>query len=488
MSTIFTGRAHGRWDGRHQVSHASPTGCSPQRALTVIGILAILAVTLAFPSWVGSAHILLLLLPVVAAWAVWRSSVLAGLFLAQVAAGYGLPLLTADHEPDPLVVAAVVLWSSGLAVGVLVGRSPTTASTTRVWGPPRWPQFVLASGLILLQAYLTLSGRLGYEAQLSTGMSAPVGLLSLLTTPTPVITVMLLVSALGSGKRVTAAATVVIAHAAVVSLSGFRGAVAVYFIAAACAAWLTLPAASPWRRAPRVAIAFAFLAVIAISGFVSGAHVRQDVAIEQRASSKGSKVFGWDEALPILSERLDHTTPLQRAVELRDDSTLQHAVSWSAQLEAFIPRFLWPEKPVVDYGQQVTAALHGQAYAPSSSTITNIGDLLVNFGIAGVLAASVLLGAGLRVAELRVRGGAGTPSLVLAVGLSSFILLQEMPLLLALAGLIRDSLVALAMWIACGSLARRADQRAGCQRWVRSVSPERYRGGSDGTRSASDTL
>ena len=58
----------------------------------------------------------------------------------------------------------------------------------------------------------------------------------------------------------------------------------------------------------------------------------------------------------------------------------------------------------------------------------------------------MLLGVILRMAEREIREGVGLPSLVLAAGLSSLLLLRELPLILAFAGLLRDCLVALVLW------------------------------------------
>jgi hypothetical protein len=60
-----------------------------------------------------------------------------------------------------------------------------------------------------------------------------------------------------------------------------------------------------------------------------------------------------------------------------------------------IPRFLWPAKPVQDYGGRFTKLLGGTDLTATSPTIP--GDLYVmHYGIAGVLVGMFLLGLGVQ--------------------------------------------------------------------------------------------
>src|SRR5205085_12186234 len=133
---------------------------------------------------------------------------------------------------------------------------------------PRWPQFVLTAGLVVLQITLALSGRLGYGAQLTLGLNSPTDVLGVLTTVAPTVSVMLLLTALRAQHRVYIAGVMAVSEALALSLTGFRGAAATLVVAIIFAAALTLPKGSPWRRPHRATIVTAGLAVVAVAGFI----------------------------------------------------------------------------------------------------------------------------------------------------------------------------------------------------------------------------
>lgn len=54
-------------------------------------------------------------------------------------------------------------------------------------------------------------------------------------------------------------------------------------------------------------------------------------------------------------------------------------------LIAFIPRFIWPTKPVQESGYWVTREIYGVTLGYSSTAITGIGDFYLDFGIIGPL-------------------------------------------------------------------------------------------------------
>ena len=63
---------------------------------------------------------------------------------------------------------------------------------------------------------------------------------------------------------------------------------------------------------------------------------------------------------------------------------------------AFIPRIVWPSKPVIDQAARFGRLLFIASFAGAQSTtafgITHVGDLLVSFGIPGVIIGMCLLG------------------------------------------------------------------------------------------------
>jgi hypothetical protein len=438
----------------------APTGTPPRIALPSrsIGLLALIALSVAAlvsPDAFVWHPALMIIVPTIGVLFAWRSSLLAVLVLSQVALSYGLTWLLQHHDRPPEVVALVVVWSTGLAIGSGVGRKRTTPVAGRAFGEPSWLHITLAAGLVGVQGNLVLSGSLGFESQLDSGVSTPTGIAGILSTAGTVVVLMLLAVSLGSGRRVGLASLIAAVQAGVLALSGFRGASLVFLISVVAVCALTLPARSPWRRPRRLALVGVGLALVALLGFLVGAVVRDRVATERSLSSRGTQLFGAGDAVSYIAARLDLGDPLDRAVRLRDDPGLVEAVSWRFQAQAFVPRALWPDKDILNYGQRVSAAAYGMRASRSSSTITVIGDTLVNFSPAGVSVAAILVGLLLGGAERRIRAGTGLPSLVFAAGLSSFIVGQETPLILSVAGLARNILVAAALWVACDWLRNR---------------------------------
>jgi hypothetical protein len=423
-------------------------------APAVLATVSVMVMAVAIPDWSGWSPLLLLLAPATAAWTMRRRSMLVTIYLAQIAVDFGLTGLLLDSEHPPMLVALVVLWTSGLAIGGLLAGTGSAPVTARRWSVPRWPQFLLTAGLIAVSAWLVLTGQLGVQAQLTLGLSTPVGILGALSTTAPVMTVILVVCALASQRGVPAAAALLIAQTTVLSLSGFRGAAASFVVSVACAAAITLPSDSPWRRPRRIALTGATLVAVAVIGFIAAANVKDRVATDLGASSAGTRLFGIEQTLPMLSARLDSGAPLQRAIDLNSDSSVQEAVSWSAQAEAIVPRFLWPDKPVIDYGRQVAASAYGLRHLNTSSTLSTLGDTFINVKVYGVAIVAMLLGFALNKAERMIRNGVGLPTLVIAGVLSVVVVGQEEPLILALVGLVRNTLLASALLLACSATYR----------------------------------
>jgi hypothetical protein len=412
-------------------------------------------VPLAITSTAGLFGTLLFVTPGLAAWLVRRRSLLVAAYLAQTAIYFGLTSLILGEKRPPQLVAIVVLWSFGAAAGALVGRASGATRTDREWAPPTWPHFALTAGLISVQAFLILSGGVGFAAQLALGLSTPEGLPGILATAGPVVSLMLLITALGSQRRILGAALLTALQATVLALSGFRGAAVLFIIAIVVAGVLTLPRSSPWRRSRRVVVVVSILVAFAVASFIIGASVRNATATQLGVSSAGTQVVSLEQLFPVVTTRLDLGTALQTAIEFQDSRSVQEAISWTFQVQALIPRFVWPDKPVIDYGQRVSVAVYGYSYGQTSSTITTIGDTLVNFGIPGMIIAAVLLGFVLSLAERRVRGSVGVLSLVLAASLSYAVAgSQESPLILVIGGVIRNLLVAVALWAAANAVYR----------------------------------
>jgi len=58
----------------------------------------------------------------------------------------------------------------------------------------------------------------------------------------------------------------------------------------------------------------------------------------------------------------------------------------------FIPRFLWPDKPVLNMGSYATTVIFSSS-SSSNTPLTDIGEFYLNYGLAGVLIGMFALGA-----------------------------------------------------------------------------------------------
>jgi hypothetical protein len=392
----------------------------------------------------------LLIVPALAAWIVRHRSLLVTLCLAQTAIYYGLTAVILGEDQSNVLVALVLAWTLGLTLGASCLKGRLGPMAPRHWSAPSWIQFALTLALIALQADLNLTGSAGYASQISGGLSTPTGFTGILTSAAPLVVITLVVSALGSQRRVRIWVLVGVLEAVALSLSGFRGAGVLFIIAIVIAAAITLPASSSWRRPRRASAALIILAILAVGGFFLGANVRNSAATQLSFSNQGTQLFGLGEAVPILANRLDLGQTLSLAIQVQKNAEVQEAVAWTSQVQAFVPRFLWSDKPVVDYGQLVSTIVFGNTTGLSSNSLTTIGDILVNFGIAGVALASVLLGFGLTFFERRIHHGVGLASLVVAAGLAyATKQWQDQPLILTLVALIRNLVVAwIILWLA----------------------------------------
>ena len=414
--------------------------------------------------------LLTVLVPGGAAWIIRRRSLLVCLSLAQVAVFYGVTGLVTGSGRSPELVALVTLWSAGLLLGGLLTRPrPGAVPPTRL-PPPTWVHLALAGGLVLLQAALVLSARIGFQAQVASGTTTPTGPTGTLATAAPQLVLLVGICAVSSGVRTLPAAVLAAVEAVVLSATGFRGAGVSFVLSAAVLGALLLPRDSPWRRPGRLALAVPVALFFVVVTFVLAAQVRSTSASDLGASSSGTALFGLDQAVAVIGDRLDSSPPLAQAIYYQHDATVRHAVDWTTQLQSVVPRAVWPGKPVVDYGQDVAAAVYGVVDGQSASYITVIGDTLVNFGRPGVLIGAVGLALALGLLERRLRPGLGLLTPVLAVVLATTVLDANSTLVFIVVGAIRSFLVTAALWY-LASLVHRPARTAGPSTAGSSVMP-----------------
>lgn len=98
-------------------------------------------------------------------------------------------------------------------------------------------------------------------------------------------------------------------------------------------------------------------------------------------------------------------------VEYARGSTL-----WLGVLSAFIPRILWPDKPMITIGIQFSRTFHVTSFGNFSATSpSQAGELWWNFNIVGVIVGMFLIGVWLRVLYLRFGANRGSDPFRLAI-------------------------------------------------------------------------
>lgn len=415
---------------------------------TLVGICilgAILWIPVALPEWTGWTTPLLVVVPGLLAISAIRFSILSAAYLMEIALFFGVTSLILGSHWQPRLVSAVLVWSLAIAAGTLLGGpSPSrlTSPVSRSWLEPRWPHYLLCGAMIGVGAYLALSGKSGYSAQITSRLSTPTGILGTISVVAPIVTLTILLSCIGSGRHSRWAIGLAGAQMFVLSLTGFRAAGGVFIIAIFLGAALILPHDSVWRRKSRLAIILPVLLILLISTFVIGANIKNSSANRLGVASVGTQLFTLDNALSNTSRRFQLATFLDSAIRYQNDAALKDAVSWGPQLEAVVPRFLWRDKPPVDYGSKISIALFGSAYALSSTPVSTIGDSLINFGSVGLVLTGLFVGFAFRWVANRVRSGSGVTSVLICALVSYYAMNQEQAILLLLVGILRNGLVA----------------------------------------------
>jgi hypothetical protein len=106
----------------------------------------------------------------------------------------------------------------------------------------------------------------------------------------------------------------------------------------------------------------------------------------------------WSEGLNQTLHRLDLLTSVAQVLALGPRASMVKGDIhwWMLPIYPFVPRFLWPSKPVLDEGGWFTVALGGgsgdAATVGSSTGITYPGDLYLQFGLLGVPFGMFVLG------------------------------------------------------------------------------------------------
>ena len=295
--------------------------------------------------------------------ALGRRSILAAVFCALVTLEFFVaPVLAQIGSDEPRVAPETVyIWLLAVAAGAMMGAT-RPRSTLRLAnsnnGPIRW----FALGVVCLmaaQAYLVLSGDQGYAAQIQ-GAGAPPSFLGTLSNVASVG--VLAVCAMwqpGSISR-SAVGALLVGEIALLVATGFRASAPVFvlsFIIVVVVAQRQHLRAVGSGKLAAVAVG---LAVVIVGSFTVAAHLKTEAAVAQMGRTDIDFVWTADAVLPQLGQRLDlgpafwESSAYFSAVETPPD-----VFSWSNQLIALIPRIFWPDKPIMDWGRQVTFYIYG---------------------------------------------------------------------------------------------------------------------------------
>lgn len=182
-------------------------------------------------------------------------------------------------------------------------------------------------------------------------------------------------------------------------------------------------------RIPLVAFAVGAVAVVTLR---AGAHEYRQVMNNQEHLLASNPVERAGQLLAISAGTLHDESLADRLDKISDrfsqvvafayvlERTPEAVPHWGGETylslpSAFIPRFLWPDKPVKDVGQRF-GHRYGILDPGDRTTSINLPQLVefyVNFGLLGVLAGMFTLGAGYRVLDQLINGVGGSDANVI---------------------------------------------------------------------------
>ena len=337
----------------------------------------------------------------------------------------------------------LAVWLAGWSLGHYVtGRLTASADARRPPSSrrpldPLLPSAVLMAGILSLvvQVFLVRAGGVGYGVQVRGDVS--VGWLPVFSSIGPVALAsaftITLIHAASSGRRVFVASLVLL-QAVALAATGFKGAGPLYLLIV----WLVVKRWRPstrWR--PRRIAIGAVAVVMMLALFEFAANVRRDISAAATTEARASGLAAFLETPALALRRVDLLTSAHPAVERAERPEAKETVSVQSQLVSYVPRALWPDKPVTNYGHDVSTVFFDiPEFYRTSSSITWVGDLFVQGGPTLVFVVALLGGVAFnRVLRWRVHAN---PITVSCYFLAAQILLTlESPLLISLATALR---------------------------------------------------
>jgi hypothetical protein len=177
--------------------------------------------------------------------------------------------------------------------------------------------------------------------------------------------------------------------------------------------WLILPAFGlvlfyPFSNAYRGLVRGRGHQVTSLQGAGGAGQMAFKGATQEAANSGGL----WGAGLKSLVSRVDLLTSVAQVLTLgpRASMVRGHVEWWMLPIYPFVPRLLWPSKPILDEGGWFTVALggarHGSSgiFAGSSTAVTYPGDLYLQFGLLGIPVGMFVLGVVAQLLANRVSG------------------------------------------------------------------------------------
>lgn len=343
--------------------------------------------------------------------------------------------------------AIVAIWFSGWSAGqyfadLRSAQRERASWPSWEWSGDRWilPSVLVGIASLSVQGFLLHQSAIGYAAQIhgltSTGPLAFVALVG----PVAISTAYWLPRLVGSISRQGRVLTVILVllQALALAATGFRGAGPLFLLTV----WLVGKRWEPgWRLNIRRAVGLSIGVLAIVTLFSIGSSTRATVADAVGTASAGTRVGSLENLPSVVIKRFDFLPSIEPALDLSSTGPAKAAVSPETEIVAFVPRLLWPGKPVIDYGEQV-----GQAFFNipvgyrTSSSITWVGDLFVQGGPAAVLLTAVGLGFTLK-RRLRPRTKPDTVRLAGSFIVVNILMTLDSPLLISAAAGLRAFIV-----------------------------------------------
>jgi hypothetical protein len=349
---------------------------------------------------------------------------------------------TAAWNPGPDSVIAQVsdtsvlraLWLLAAAVtcafaGYLAGPGPLRTWTGRAVSAvaarragtvrgPLTPWIMYAAGTAARLADLAMTGHLGYVGSASAGLSGATGYSQVITDLGYLAPLAVAAAALQAYREHRPGARVTLAILAAAELAwGVLAAQKQDFIVVVLA--VAIPAAAARGRMPKTVMAAAaalFLVVVipytltyraAARGGVTTLTASQAAArapgILAQTATSGQLLGGVPASLTYLLQRVQNIGPPALIMQRTPSGGIPYASPVQlieAPLAELIPRALWPGKPVLDTGYQVSQDYYGEpSDVYSTAAVTPAGDLWRHGGWVPVIAGMFLLGCAVRLLD-----------------------------------------------------------------------------------------